>query len=83
MLRRHIKVRHDDVGTTLEYCEDFGCRVRADGLADCGRLACPSCGSGGANLSAMQLAFVEPGEAVRCDCGHSWAPHLKELAHVA
>jgi len=73
-LRRHIKVRHSFDGTSLEYCEDDGCSVASGGRADCGRLACPSCGSGGSNLSTVDFAFLPPGIGVRCECGYSWIP---------
>jgi len=62
----HIKVRATGGGLTLEHCEDGGCTVDAEGHSTCGRLACPSCGSSGANLIA-----AEDGEHV-CRCGHSW-----------
>lgn len=72
---RHLKVfRHADGGVTLEFCEDPGCAVEGDGVAGCGRLACPRCGRGGHALSAPQLADLLPGEAVGCACGHAWVP---------
>jgi hypothetical protein len=67
---RHIKVR----GTTLEYCEDYDCFVGTDGLTSCGRLGCPSCGSGGTNLSIMQAVHLVPEMPVSCECGFSWIP---------
>jgi hypothetical protein len=68
---RHLKAYRFEGGLTIEPCEDPGCGVGDDGVADCGRLACPSCGYGGANLSRYQLA---PGEVepVSCSCGHAW-----------
>jgi hypothetical protein len=59
----HIKVY--DGGSTFEHCEDPGCFVDDDGHAACGRIACPACGCGGANIAAT-------GDALLCDCGHAW-----------
>jgi len=73
-LKRHIKVRHGSDGTSLERCEDADCRVGADGVAECGRLACPACGSGGSNMSTADLAFLPEGIALGCECGYSWIP---------
>jgi hypothetical protein len=61
---RHIKVRDTGGGYLLEQCEDPGCRVGGDGVAACGRLACPACGSGGASLRGAELLY--------CSCGHTW-----------
>ncbi len=72
--RRHIKVRHGGEGTALQRCEDPDCRVGGDGVAECGRLACPACGSSGSNLSTTDLAFLPLGIGVECDCGFSWIP---------
>ena len=66
---RHIKVRDDGGAFLLERCEDDGCRVHEDGHAGCGRVACPSCGCSGGNLSAGA-----PDEPIFCRCGHSWIP---------
>jgi hypothetical protein len=73
-LRRHIKIRHGFDGTALERCEDQDCHVGTSGRADCGRLACPSCGSSGSNLSTTDFAFLPAGIGVRCECGYSWIP---------
>ena len=59
----HIKVY--DEGSTFEHCEDPGCIVDPHGHASCGRLACPACGCGNANI-------VEAGDAFLCNCGHAW-----------
>jgi hypothetical protein len=59
----HIKVTEG--GISFEPCEDPGCAVGPDGLAGCGRAACPVCGCGGANL-------VSAGDALLCSCGHAW-----------
>jgi hypothetical protein len=72
--RRHLEVRLYDGGYLLERCEQEPCFVRRDGLATCGRLACPSCGRGSGNLSSWQLAELAPGDHVACDCGHMWIP---------
>jgi hypothetical protein len=70
----HIKVRLADGGVALERCEDPGCRVDVEGHATCGRLACPACGCGGANLSAAQEHDLLHSEPVGCSCGHLWMP---------
>ncbi len=62
----HIKARFSGGGYILEHCEDVGCCVEPDGRTDCKRLACPSCGYGGANLSGNEI--------VSCSCGHFWIP---------
>jgi hypothetical protein len=59
----HIKV--SDEGSTFEHCEDPGCVVDEQGHASCGRIACPACGCGGANLAGA-------GDALLCNCGHAW-----------
>ncbi len=62
----HIKARYDEGGFMLERCEDPGCSVGDDGHADCGRLACPACGTGGSNLTGGTEGPVS------CSCGHIW-----------
>jgi hypothetical protein len=70
---RHLKVYGPGPSFGFEPCEDPGCVVRPNGIASsCGRLACPACGCGGTNLSAMQLVDAEIGARLRCTCGHSW-----------
>jgi len=61
----HIKTRGFRGQHSLERCEDPGCRVQADGHADCGRLACPACGLGGSNLSTPDALEG----LIRCECG--------------
>lgn len=56
----------------LARCEDIGCTVAPDGHADCGRLACPSCGFSGSNLTALD--GFDGDELTRCLCGHAWNP---------
>lgn len=53
-------------GHSLERCEDPGCTVHAGGRAGCGRVACPSCGFSGSNLSAPDALEG----LVHCSCGH-------------
>ena len=36
------------------------------------RLACPSCGFSGANLSTAQLGSHDEETPIFCDCGHMW-----------
>lgn len=67
----HIKITMHEGAVGLERCEDPGCLVDGDGHADCGRLACPACGAGGANLSIAQGADPH-GEPCSCTCGHVW-----------
>ena len=62
----HIKARSDEGGFMLERCEDPGCSVDPGGQAECGRLACPACGTGGANLTGV------PEGPIGCSCGHVW-----------
>ncbi|MGZ4411645.1 MAG: hypothetical protein ACXVY8_05870 [Gaiellaceae bacterium] len=69
---RHLKARQSQCGVTLEPCEDRGCEVDASGHASCGRLACPSCGFSGANLSTAQLGSHDEETPVFCDCGYMW-----------
>jgi hypothetical protein len=76
--RRHIKVHPYAGGYLLERCEEEPCLVRPNGVATCGRLACPSCGRGSGNLSSWQLAGLAPGDHVACDCGHMWIPRPRE-----
>ena len=82
---RHLKARWSDGGVTLEPCEDRGCEVDPGGHAGCGRLACPSCGFSGANLSTPQLSGRDEDEPVSCDCGHIWVAakaSTPQIAHV-
>jgi hypothetical protein len=65
MVAAHPHIKVSDGGCTFEHCEDPGCTVGTDGLAGCGRSACPACGCGGANV-------VEAGDALLCNCGHAW-----------
>jgi hypothetical protein len=71
--RRHLKVTGAGRAFGFEPCEDAGCMVETDGTASsCGRQACPACGCGGTNLSAMLLVDAPASIRVRCTCGHSW-----------
>jgi hypothetical protein len=70
---RHLKVSGAGPAHSFEPCEDLGCVVAEGGTASsCGRLACPSCGCGGTNLSTLQVARIPFGGTVSCTCGHSW-----------
>jgi hypothetical protein len=71
--RLHLKINGGSPARGLERCEDDGCLVASDGIAtSCGRLACPSCGCGGTNLSTIQLVNVRVGTRIDCTCGNSW-----------
>jgi hypothetical protein len=70
---RHLKVRGPHPVLSFEPCEDPGCVVFEDGTgSSCRRLACPSCGCGGTNLSTLQLSRIPFGGTVSCTCGHTW-----------
>jgi len=71
---RHLKVSGVSPALGLERCEDPGCVVLADGTASsCGRLACPSCGCSGTNLSTFHLSHLALGSALSCTCGHTFS----------
>lgn len=53
-----------------ERCEDPHCTVGQDGIAGCGRIACPVCGAGGDSLSVP----AGLGGLVRCGCGTIFDP---------
>jgi hypothetical protein len=72
----HFKTRGFIGQHTLERCEDPGCRVAAGGHAECGRVACPSCGFSGSNLT---LPDALEG-LVRCTCGHVFEAGLEQRA---
>src|SRR5438128_11096145 len=70
---RHLKVSGANPTLSFEPCEDIGCVALEDGIASsCERLACPSCGCGGTNLSTIQLSHLHVGERLNCICGHTW-----------
>ncbi len=70
---QHLKITGQGRSQGFARCEDPGCVVGRDGHgSSCGRLACPSCGCSGTNLSTLQLVSVTGGARVRCTCGHSW-----------
>jgi hypothetical protein len=71
----HLKTRGFVGQHTLERCEDAGCTVTSDGSASCGRLACPSCGFSGSNLTAPD--GFDGDHLVRCNCGTGWIPQLR------
>ena len=47
-----------------------GCTVDEHGNAGCGRLACPSCGFSGSNLSVPDGRRATRSRTARC--GHAW-----------
>ncbi len=70
---QHLKITGYGRSHGFSRCEDPGCVVGRDGLgSSCSRLACPSCGCSGTNLSTLQLVNASGGVRVRCSCGHSW-----------
>lgn len=73
---RHVKVTGRLPMFGYERCEDPGCVVDSGGIAtSCGRPACPSCGSGGTNLTRGLLPDEETGawvDHMQCTCGRSW-----------
>jgi hypothetical protein len=68
----HFKTRGFVGEHSLERCEDPGCTVSAGGAASCGRLACPSCGFSGSNLTAPD--GFDGDHLARCTCGAAWIP---------
>ncbi len=70
---RHLKITGVAPAYGFEPCEDVSCSVDPDGTASsCGRLACPSCGCGGTNLTLMPVLGKGSGTLVRCSCGCTW-----------
>ena len=71
---RHVKVTGHSRAFGFEPCEDVGCSVDPGGTAtSCGRIACPSCGCSGTNVTTMQLVGVGSDRHRRCGCcGHAW-----------
>ncbi len=76
----HLKMAGFEGDHLLERCEDPGCTVDELGHASCGRLACPSCGFSGSNLSAPD--GYDGDQLARCSCGYAWIPR-PERARVA
>ena len=76
----HMKMRGFSGDHLLARCEDIGCTVDERGNADCGRLACPSCGFSGSNVSAPPSP--DSHSLAECSCGHAWIPE-PEAARVA
>ena len=62
----HLKTSGFVGGRSLERCEDPGCTVDPDGHAGCGRVACPSCGFSGSNLSSPTTLEG----LTHCSCGN-------------
>ena len=74
---RHIKVSGPGQTFRYERCEYPDCVVTQAGVGSlCERTACPSCGSGGANLSETEVELGLAPAAIRlqCTCGTSWVP---------
>ena len=71
---QHMKMHGFAGDHLLEHCEDDGCTVDGDGHASCGRVACPSCGFSGSNLTSPDGA--EGDELIRCNCGFAWTPQV-------
>jgi hypothetical protein len=70
---RHLKITGAAPAYGFERCEDVSCTVEADGTASsCGRLACPSCGCGGTNLTTVALLDAGSATSIGCSCGYSW-----------
>lgn len=67
---RPVPPTHDAVPHLHERCEDPRCTVGPDGIAECGRIACPLCGAGGESLSVP----AGLGGLVRCTCGTVFDP---------
>ena len=75
ILPRHVNVTGRPTMFLYERCEDRDCLVGVDGIASCcGRIACPGCGSGGANLTATGERESGAGtrRRVECSCGNAW-----------
>jgi hypothetical protein len=70
---RHLKVTGAAPAFGFERCEDVACSVASDGTASsCGRLACPSCGCGGTNLTTVPLLDAGSATSIGCSCGYAW-----------
>jgi hypothetical protein len=86
-LPRHLKITGVAPALGYERCEDLGCSVELDGTAtSCGRLACPSCGCGGTNLTTTGLLDGDSAARIHCSCGFAWereAPIPRTLAGIA
>ena len=74
---RHVKVTGPRQTFGYERCEHTDCVVTQAGAgSSCGRPACPGCGSGGANLTELELSTVPPAIEFHCTCGYFWIPEL-------
>ena len=69
----HRQLSVSGSGVTVEPCTSGECAVDARGRAQCGGLACPVCGRGGANLSVSQLLPQPDDGCIHCGCGYAWA----------
>ena len=80
----HLKMCGFPGDHLLARCEDADCTVDEHGHAGCGRLACPSCGFSGSNVS-VAASFHDPAvthSMVQCSCGHVWVAE-PQTARVA
>jgi hypothetical protein len=77
----HLKIHGFSGDQQLVRCEDDGCTVDEHGRANCGRLACPSCGFSGSNLSAPD--GFDGDTLARCDCGYAWTPERARITVAA
>jgi hypothetical protein len=77
----HLKIHGFSGDHLLERCEDDGCTVDERGNADCGRLACPSCGFSGSNLNAPD--GFDGDTLARCTCGYAWTPEPDRVSAAA
>ena len=76
---RHIKVTGPGQTFRYESCEYPDCVVTQAGVGSLGeRTACPSCGSGGANLTQVEVELGAAPWTIRlhCTCGNFWNPKL-------
>ena len=74
----HMKMHGFAGDHLLARCEDAGCTVDAHGHAECGRLACPSCGFSGSNVSPPSP--LHGTTLALCSCGHAWSPGAARAA---
>jgi len=74
----HMKMHGFAGDHLLERCEDPGCTVDERGNAQCGRLACPSCGFSGSNVQVPGRPDGLP--VAECSCGHAWMPESASAA---
>ncbi len=72
---RHVAVSGRVPMFRYERCHEGDCVVNPYGVATCGSVACPACGSGGVNLKSRPVTVGGGEEAtiqIECTCGHVW-----------